>query len=277
MEKSIDEKLTIVPIEEEDPNWMTPLVKFLTESELLADVKEARMIHVKAPTYVLIEGILYRKSYLGPSVLCIGQNRAKEVLREVHEGYCALYSRYRTISAKVMRIGYFWPTIHNHAAEVVRECQSCRQHAPISRAPRHPMIPKMTAWPFCKWAIDIVGPITACSGGIKFLVVAIDYFTKWVERYREGNKSALGLYGNEWVDELLKVLWEHRTTHKNSTGETSFCLIYGTEAVIPTELLVPMKRIRSFNESSNDEGLRANLNMLEEPREIAAIREAVNK
>ncbi|XP_071740120.1 uncharacterized protein [Rutidosis leptorrhynchoides] len=39
----------------------------------------------------------------------------------------------------------------------------------------------MVAWSFNKWAIDIVGPITTYSGEIKFLVVAIDYFTKWVE------------------------------------------------------------------------------------------------
>ncbi|XP_071688247.1 uncharacterized protein [Rutidosis leptorrhynchoides] len=92
-----------------------------------------------------------------------------------------------------------------------------------------------------------------------------------------GIKARLGLYGNEWVDELPSVLWAHRTTHKNITGETPFSLDYGTEAVIPVELVVPTKRIRSFNESSNDEGLHANLDILEERREIAAIREAVNK
>ncbi|XP_071708186.1 uncharacterized protein [Rutidosis leptorrhynchoides] len=105
-EKSIDEKSTVAPIEEESPNWMTPLVKFLTEGELPADEKEARKVRMKAPMYALIEGVLYRKFYLGPSLLCIGPNQAKAVLREVHEGSCALHSGYRTIAAKVMRIGY---------------------------------------------------------------------------------------------------------------------------------------------------------------------------
>ncbi|XP_071687882.1 uncharacterized protein [Rutidosis leptorrhynchoides] len=172
------------------------------------------------------------------------------------------------------------------------------------------MIPITEAWSFSKWAIDIDGPITACSGGIKFLVVAIDYFTKWVEAKAlatvtdrrihnffwedivcrfgipneivsnngtQGIKARLRLYGNEWVDELPSVLWAHRTTHKNNTGETPFSLVYGTEAVIPAELMVPTKHIRNFDESSNDEGLRANLDMLEERREIATIREAIKK
>ncbi|XP_071718846.1 uncharacterized protein [Rutidosis leptorrhynchoides] len=192
--------------------------------------------------------------------------------------------------------------------------------------------------------------IIACSGGINFLVVVIDYVTKWVEakalaaitgrRIRnflwedivcrfgipneivsdngtqfegepfkswcqelnikqsltsvthphangqyevtnrdilKGIKVRLSLYSNEWVDELPSVLWVHLTTHKNSTGETPFSLVNGTEAVIPAELMVLIKRIRSFEESSNDEGLRTNLNMLEERREIAAIREAISK
>ncbi|XP_071740005.1 uncharacterized protein [Rutidosis leptorrhynchoides] len=114
-EKSIDEKSTVTSIEEESPIWMTPLVKFLIEGELPADVKEARKIRMKAPMYTLIEGVLYRKSYLGPSLLCIGPNQAKVVLREVHEGSCALHSGYRTFVAKVMRIGYYWPSIRSDA------------------------------------------------------------------------------------------------------------------------------------------------------------------
>ncbi|XP_071700126.1 uncharacterized protein [Rutidosis leptorrhynchoides] len=138
-EKSIDEKSTVALIEclgryieGKIPNWMTLLVKFLTEGELPADEKEARKVRMKAPMYALIEGVLYRKSYLGPSLLCIGPNQAKAVLREVHKGSCALHSGYRTTAAKVMRIGYYWPSIHSDAVEIVRTCQSCQQHAPIS-------------------------------------------------------------------------------------------------------------------------------------------------
>ncbi|XP_071714172.1 uncharacterized protein [Rutidosis leptorrhynchoides] len=99
-ENSIDEKVTVVSFEEESPNWMTPLVKFLTGGELPVDEKEARRVRMKAPMYALIEGVLYRKSYLGLSMLCIGPNQAKELLREIHEGSCALHSGYRTIAVK---------------------------------------------------------------------------------------------------------------------------------------------------------------------------------
>ncbi|XP_071740347.1 uncharacterized protein [Rutidosis leptorrhynchoides] len=57
----------------------------------------------------------------------------------------------------------------------------------------------------------------------------------------------------------------------------SVILVYGTKAVIPAELLVPKKCIRSFGESSNDKDLHANLDLLEECREIVVICKAINK
>jgi hypothetical protein len=47
--------------------------------------------------------------------------------------------------------------------------------------PKNDLIPVTAAWPFQKWAVDIVGPLPEGAGRVKFLVVVIDYFTKWVE------------------------------------------------------------------------------------------------
>ena len=73
------------------------------------------------------------------------------------------------------------------------------------------------------------------------------------------------------------VLWAFRTTPKGSTHETPFSLAYGTEAVIPAEIAVPTHRITAFSEEVNEVNLRENLNLLEERRIMAAIREAANK
>ncbi|GJU46586.1 hypothetical protein Tco_1203852 [Tanacetum coccineum] len=61
---------------------------------------------------------------------------------------------------------------------------------------------------------------------------------------------------------------------KTNNGETPFSLTYGTEAVIPAEIGMPTHRTSSVNEKTNDQELRLNLNLLEEQREIVAIREA---
>nr|GEV41630.1 reverse transcriptase domain-containing protein [Tanacetum cinerariifolium] len=63
-------------IEEEGPTWMTELVNYLKEGTLLADEKEARKIRLKARQYELMEGILYKRSFLTPWLRCVGPLQA---------------------------------------------------------------------------------------------------------------------------------------------------------------------------------------------------------
>ncbi|GKE37606.1 reverse transcriptase domain-containing protein [Tanacetum coccineum] len=105
----------------------------------------------------------------------------------------------------------------------------------------------LAPWPFYKWGINIAGPFSEGPGKVKFLIVAMDYFTKWIEAKAvstitvnqatvEGNKN--------WIEELPHVLWAHRTTIKSSHGDTPFSLTYDTKAVIPAEIRMPTAAIR---------------------------------
>ncbi|GKE49964.1 reverse transcriptase domain-containing protein [Tanacetum coccineum] len=93
----------------------------------------------------------------------------------------------------------------------------------------------------------------------------------------EGIKARLGGNNRNWVEEVPHVLWAHRTMIKTSNEDTPFSLTYGTEAVIPVEIGMPSLRCAEINEAENDEGLLLNLDILEERREKAAVREARSK
>ncbi|XP_074328374.1 uncharacterized protein LOC141666282 [Apium graveolens] len=67
-----------------------------------------------------------------------------------------------------------------------------------------------------------------------------------------------------WPDELPKVLWSYRTTSRTGTDETPFKLAYGTEARLTVETGSPSHRVANFDEVSNIEGLRTNLELLDE-------------
>ncbi|GJX68850.1 putative ribonuclease H-like domain-containing protein [Tanacetum coccineum] len=58
---------------------------------------------------------------------------------------------------------------------------AAKVYATIPSLPKNDMISITSAWPFQKWGLDIVRPLTEASGRIKYLIVAIDYFTKWLE------------------------------------------------------------------------------------------------
>ncbi|GJV71264.1 reverse transcriptase domain-containing protein [Tanacetum coccineum] len=280
--EQIGEKDILAKVEEEEYCWMTPLVEYLTEGTLPAETKKARAIKIKARQYTMINGVLYRMSFLEPWLRCFGPTQAKYVVKEIHEGSYNMHSG-------------------------PRACNDCQTHRPVPRNPQQKLTPITSPWPFHKWGIDISGPFPKGQWKVKFLIIAIDYFTKWIEakpceklnikqRFAsvkhpqtngqveranrslgEGIKARLGEDNRNWVEEVAHVLWAHRTMIKTSNGDTSVSLTYGTEAVIPVEIGMPSIRCAKVNQVENDKELLLNLDILEERREKAAVRKARNK
>ena len=79
-----------------------------------------------------------------------------------------------------------------------------------------------------------------------------------------------------WAEKLPEVLWALRTTPTEANGESPFLMTFGSEAVIPVEMEVPSDRVQLFDRETNDEGIRLNMDLLEERRERAHLRN-INK
>ena len=94
---------------------------------------------------------------------------------------------------------------------------------------------------------------------------------------KDSLKKKLERLKGAWVDELPMVLWAHRTTSKEATGEMSFSLVFGTEVVIPVEVGLPSYRVENYVEQENDVALLENLDFLDEKRDQAAIRLVAQK
>ena len=71
--------------------------------------------------------------------------------------------------------------MRNDVAEYVQKCERCPKHAHlIHQAPRH-LNPISSPWPFAQWGQDILSPFPRATGNRRFVLVAVDYFTKWAE------------------------------------------------------------------------------------------------
>jgi len=81
----------------------------------------------------------------------------------------------------------------------------------------------------------------------------------------------ISLAKGDWANELPGILLSYHTMPQSSTRETPFGLVYGTDAVLPIEILQPTCRVQYFTAASSEEGLRANLDTLEEARERAKV------
>ncbi|XP_071700366.1 uncharacterized protein [Rutidosis leptorrhynchoides] len=74
--KAIDGGLVVAAIEEVQPNWMRPIIENLRNNVLLEDKNEARLVCIRSPMYTIENHILYRKSYYGPLMRCVGPAEA---------------------------------------------------------------------------------------------------------------------------------------------------------------------------------------------------------
>ncbi|GKD75840.1 reverse transcriptase domain-containing protein [Tanacetum coccineum] len=126
-------------------------------------------------------GVLFKKGYLVPMLRCVVPLQANYVIREIHMGSCGMHVGPRAVVRKAIRKGYYWPTMHEDAKKEVQKCNSCQIHAPLLRLPKTLMTSIMAPWPFYQWGMDILGPLSPARGGAKFVIMAIDYFTKWIE------------------------------------------------------------------------------------------------
>ena len=82
----------------------------------------------------------------------------------------------------IRRNRYCWPTMLEDCFTYYRGCQKCQKFGNIQRAPSSAMNPIIKLWPFRGWGIDLISQIyPPSSKNHKFILVATDYFTKWVE------------------------------------------------------------------------------------------------
>uniref|UniRef100_A0A2N9J8F1 Uncharacterized protein n=2 Tax=Fagus sylvatica TaxID=28930 RepID=A0A2N9J8F1_FAGSY len=162
-------------------SWMTPIVNYLEDETLPSDPVEARKLKVRSTRFVLIQGVLYKRGFSLPYLRCLDKAEADYVMREVHEGICGNHSGARSLVHKLVRAGYYWPTMQKDAISYVRACDKCQRFGNLIHSPPETLTPMTAPWPFAQWGLDIMGPLPVGRRQLKFLVVGIDYFTKWVE------------------------------------------------------------------------------------------------
>ncbi|GJU67850.1 reverse transcriptase domain-containing protein [Tanacetum coccineum] len=165
------------------------------------------------------------------------------------------------VVAKAINLGYYWPFMHRDARELIMACDDCQAHASVPRLPKADMILVTSAWPIMKWGMDIVGPLPEGPGRVKFGLPATiitnngtqfvnDPFKKWAEKLKI---------------QLISTLVYHPQGNK-AVERANRSLLRGIKT-----------RLEKGGSSWAEEELRLNLDLLDERREIVAIREAYYK
>jgi len=160
---------------------MEPILSYIREGQLLSNLSEAKKVRVQAARFTVLNGELYKRAFLMPYLKCLTPDEATYVLREIHEGVCGNHFGPRSLVGKTVRVGYFWPTMQKDAAELVKKYDKCQRFGNVQHILGKLLTSISLLWPFSTWGIDIVDSLPLGKRQVKFLLIAIDYFTKWVE------------------------------------------------------------------------------------------------
>ena len=126
-EPSIDLCDVVVTPVESESSWMDPIWDYIIDGSLQDDPKEVAKIRARSARFTNHKGSLYKQGFFTPILKCIAGKDTEDVLREVHEGICGNHIGARALAGKVLRQGYYWPTILKDAIDLVKKCRICQE------------------------------------------------------------------------------------------------------------------------------------------------------
>ncbi|MCO5563658.1 hypothetical protein L7F22_017305 [Adiantum nelumboides] len=161
---------------------LTPVVNYILEGEFPKEFTtwQRRKLIKQASTFLWLEGSLYQK---GKDLVCRrvpSTNEIPKILKGLHEEACGGHFSHELTLKKVLLAGYVWPSMHADVQHWCRSCHNCQVNGnkKLLYGPRQAVIAN---GPFEKWGIDAMGPLPRTANGKLYILVAIDYMTRWVE------------------------------------------------------------------------------------------------
>nr|GEX53163.1 reverse transcriptase domain-containing protein [Tanacetum cinerariifolium] len=125
---------------------------------------------------------------------------ALNILEACYNGPTGGHHGANLTAKKIFDAGFFWPTIYKDAHEFVKNRDSCQQQGKFSQRDEMPQNSIQVCEIFDVWGIDFIGPFPS-SRGNKYILVAVDYLSKWVEAKALPTNDARVIY------EFLKSLF----------------------------------------------------------------------
>nr|GEW39075.1 reverse transcriptase domain-containing protein [Tanacetum cinerariifolium] len=149
---------------------------------------------------------------------CVAGKEAIDILNACHSGPTGGHYRANYTAKKVFDSGFYWPTIYKDAFELVKCYDSCQRQGKISQKDEMPQNSIQVCEIFDVWGIDFMGPFPSSKGN-KYILVAVDYLSKWVEA------NALPTNDARVVVKFLKSLFSQFGTPKAIISDrgTHFC------------------------------------------------------
>uniref|UniRef100_A0A2N9FW41 Integrase catalytic domain-containing protein n=1 Tax=Fagus sylvatica TaxID=28930 RepID=A0A2N9FW41_FAGSY len=259
-------------------NWRTPLLEYLFEGILPPNPKDVYRLKRLALRHFVEGGTLFRKGFHGESLRCLSLSESQMIMRETHAGECGEHQRKKRLYQYLLTL----EAIPLQKATNAAVANFIREHI-ITRFGIPYKLISDNGTPFINKDVREV---------LEHYQVKHRHSTPY---YPQGNGQAEATnrmllrilskmvfdYGNDWRTHLADVLCAYQSSPKTAIGFTPFSLVYGTDTISPTELVVPSSRVMQGSELEEDanmcnEAQMVDLEGLDEVRELAKARSQRN-
>ena len=134
-------------------SWYNDLKYYLTHkrSPNHFDARKKQDLRLKSSQYQLTDGVLFQYNYEIFLLRCLEKDDSEHILIELHDGLTSGHFSGEATTHKVLRAGYYWPTLFKDAHAHARKCQICQVNAGRERRPAFPLQSFRTMGIRCGW------------------------------------------------------------------------------------------------------------------------------
>lgn len=115
----------------DDCAWYQDIIYYLRNMRCPdnMDKSKGRTLKLQAIKYVIVKCQLYRLNLDCILLKCVDESQAEKLLKDMHGGICGGHYMGKTTAHKILRAGFWWPTIFKAAENWVRRCDACQRFA----------------------------------------------------------------------------------------------------------------------------------------------------
>ena len=173
---------SIQVVEEDETPWFADFANYLAARTFpkWLTYQQRKKFFTDLKHYIWEDPYLFRMCSDQIVRRCVSKEEGHDILMHCHSGPTGgHYSGNRTVK-KALDAGFYWPTMFHDAQTLVRHCDRCQRAGNISKREEMPQTWNQACEVFDVWGIDFMGPFPSSQGN-KFILVAVDYVSKWVE------------------------------------------------------------------------------------------------
>ncbi|KAK9072138.1 hypothetical protein SSX86_008570 [Deinandra increscens subsp. villosa] len=162
--------------------WYADIVNYLVTNEFPSELSRAQKDKIKkeARRYVWDEPYLWK--YCADQVMrrCVEKSEVPSILDFCHSQACGGHFGPKRTAHKVLESGFYWPSIFLDSYMFCKSCERCQKTGNLRSKDQMPLTPILVCEIFDVWGIDFMGPFPSSFGNV-YILLAVDYVSKWVE------------------------------------------------------------------------------------------------